>query len=46
MLERYSHIRMQAKINAVAGISLRPKQQNLEAVPVKVAALNAQSSSL
>lgn len=36
MLERYSHIRMQAKINAVAGISLRPKQQNSETVPVKV----------
>lgn len=36
MLERYSHIRMAAKVNAVAGITLRPKQQNSEAVPVKV----------
>jgi integrase len=36
MLERYSHIRMQAKINAVAGISLRPKEQNSEVTPVKI----------
>lgn len=36
MLERYSHIRMAAKVNAVASISLRPKQQNSDAVPVKV----------
>jgi len=36
MLERYSHIRMAAKRDAVAGITLRPKGSNSEAVPVKV----------
>ncbi len=36
MLERYSHIRMAAKIAAVAGITLRPQPQNSEVVPVKV----------
>ena len=39
MLERYSHIRMAAKRDAVAGVVLRPKvkvDENSEAVPVKV----------
>ena len=40
MLERYSHIRMTAKRDAVAGILLRPKFNdeagNSRAVPVKV----------
>ena len=36
MLERYSHIRMKAKRDAVASISLRPKIDNSERVPVKV----------
>jgi integrase len=36
MLERYSHIRMAAKVAAVAGIRLRPQPQNSEVVPVKV----------
>lgn len=36
MLERYSHIRMAAKRDAVAGVSLYGKQQNYEVVPVKV----------
>ena len=40
MLERYSHIRMAAKRDAVAGIRLREQTeaiaQNLEVVPVKV----------
>ncbi len=36
MLERYSHIRMAAKVAAVAGITLRPQIQNSEVVPVKV----------
>ena len=36
MLERYSHIRMMAKRDAVAGITLRQKGENSEAVPVKV----------
>jgi integrase len=36
MLERYSHIRMAAKRDAVAGITLRPKRPNSEGVPVKV----------
>ena len=39
MLERYSHIRMTAKRDAVAGVVLRPKAkdtENLEGVPVKV----------
>lgn len=36
MLERYSHIRMAAKRAAVAGITLRRKVENSEAVPVKV----------
>lgn len=39
MLERYSHIRMAAKRDAVAGVVLRPTEktaQNSEVVPVKV----------
>ena len=40
MLERYSHIRMKAKVEAVAGITLRPKSANSEAVPVKVPVLS------
>jgi len=36
MLERYSHIRMAAKRDAVAGVRLRSKVENSEAVPVKV----------
>ena len=36
MLERYSHIRMKAKRDAVARIRLRPQIANPEAVPVKV----------
>ncbi len=36
MLERYSHIRMTAKREAVAGVSLHGKQENSERVPVKV----------
>jgi hypothetical protein len=36
MLERYSHIRMAAKREAVAAITLRPNVPNSEAVPVKV----------
>ena len=39
MLERYSHIRMAAKRDAVAGVVLRPKvkeAENSELVPVKV----------
>lgn len=36
MLERYSHIRMAAKRDAVAGVTLRQKTENSEVVPVKV----------
>jgi integrase len=36
MLERYSHIRMAAKREAVAGVTLRQKKQNSHVVPVKV----------
>jgi integrase len=36
MLERYSHIRMTAKRDAVAGVMLRQKSENSEVVPVKV----------
>src|SRR5262249_13840379 len=36
MLERYSHIRMAAKRDAVATITLRPVIENSELVPVKV----------
>jgi integrase len=36
MLERYSHIRMAAKREAVAGVRLRPEIPNSEVVPVKV----------
>jgi hypothetical protein len=36
MLERYSHIRMAAKREAVAGVTLRKKDKNSEVVPVKV----------
>jgi hypothetical protein len=45
MLERYSHIRMAAKRDAVAGIRLREKGeetfQNSEVVPVKVPVVKA-----
>ena len=34
MLERYSHIRMSAKRDAVANITLRQKGENSEVVPV------------
>ena len=34
MLERYSHIRMAAKREAVAGVTLRQKGENSEVVPV------------
>jgi len=36
VLERYSHIRMAAKREAVAAITLRPVIQNSEVVSVKV----------
>jgi integrase len=36
MLERYSHIRMAAKREAVEGVTLRQKGDNSEAVPVNV----------
>ena len=36
MLERYSHIRMTAKRDAVAGVTLRQKGEDSEVVPVKV----------
>ena len=36
MLERYSHIRIAAKREALAAITLRPVIQNSEVVPVKV----------
>lgn len=36
MLERYSHIRMAAKREAVEAITLRPVVENSEVVPVKV----------
>jgi hypothetical protein len=36
MLEHYSHIRIKAKRDAVAGITPRPKMQRSEVVPVKV----------
>lgn len=41
MLERYSHIRMAAKRDAVAGVTLRSKAENSEAVPVKVPVVSA-----
>jgi hypothetical protein len=34
MLERYSHIRMAAKREALAAITLRPATENSEVVPV------------
>lgn len=37
--ERFSHIRMAAKRNAVAGVTLRQKGENSEVVPVKVPVL-------
>jgi integrase len=40
MLERYSHIRMAAKRDAVAGITLRQNDQNSAGVPVKVPVLD------
>ena len=39
MLERYSHIRMAAKRDAVAGVTLQQKGENSEVVPVKVPVL-------
>jgi len=36
MLERYSHIRMAAKREAVAAITLRPAIENSQVVPVKI----------
>jgi len=36
MLERYSHIRIAAKREAVEAITLRPVVENSEVVPVKV----------
>ena len=36
MLERYSHIRMTAKRDAVAGVTLRRRGENSEGVPVEV----------
>jgi hypothetical protein len=36
MLERYSHIRIRAKREAVAGVSLRHRTVVSDAVPVKV----------
>jgi integrase len=36
MLERYSHIRITAKREAIAGVRLRPSITNSEGVPVKV----------
>ncbi|HEY6345904.1 MAG TPA: site-specific integrase, partial [Bryobacteraceae bacterium] len=44
MLERYSHIRMAAKREAVAGITLRPKAENSEGVPVKVPVVEASAT--
>jgi hypothetical protein len=48
MLERYSHIRMAAKRDAVAGIRLREKGdetfQNSEVVPVKVPVVKASAT--
>jgi integrase len=41
MLERYSHIRMTAKRDAIAGVTLRQKGENYEVVPVKVPVLEA-----
>jgi hypothetical protein len=36
MLERYSHIRKLAKVKAMADLSLWPKREIIEMVPVKV----------
>jgi hypothetical protein len=36
MLERYSHIRMAAKREAVAGVTLRSKVESSDLVPVEV----------
>ena len=39
ILERYSHIRMAAKHEAVASVTLRQTERNLQVVPVKVTIL-------
>jgi integrase len=44
MLERYSHIRMEAKRDAVAGVTLRQNGGNSEALPVKVPVADAPAS--
>jgi integrase len=41
MLERYSHIRMTAKRDAVAGVTLSQKGENSDVVPVKVPVVEA-----
>ena len=43
MLERYSHIRMAAKRDAVAGVTLRTNTQNSGVVPVEVPVSAAQA---
>ena len=43
MLERYSHIRMAAKREAVATVTLRPVAPNSKLVPVKVPVVVAQA---
>jgi integrase len=42
MLERYSHIRMAAKVQAVSAVRLRAEQTNSEAVPVIVPVVQSQ----
>jgi len=41
MLERYSHIRMAAKRDAVAGATLRQRAENSEAVSTKITTVSA-----
>jgi hypothetical protein len=36
MLERYSHIRMTSKRDALAGVTLAQKGENSEVIPMKV----------
>ena len=43
MLERYSHIRMAAKREAIARVTLATVKHELEGVPVKVPVVTAQA---
>lgn len=44
LLERYSHTRMAAKRDAVAGVTLSQQSENSEVVPVEVPVVEAEAT--